>query len=152
MLGTKPAIMITLFFSMSQGKNHLTYSSINAIRKNLEKHHKIKIKRRWTFQNLKDFIDAGLIGRKPLYRRDDNGLIKQKPSGLWFKLRGIVWLVKMGVKGAKEVYKRMTSYLKKGDKRSPTRKEFDDGSWKPEDPKLAVWLENKLGIVTKEIS
>lgn len=152
MLGTKPSIMTTLFFSMSQGQNHVSYSSIDTIRKNLKQHHKKDIKRRWTFQVMKDLTDEGLIRRRKRYKNDHNGLINQIPSMIWFTLKGVVWLVKMGVKDAKKIYKSMVTYLEKQDKRSPTRKEFDDGSWKPEDPEFRAWLENKYGIVTKEIS
>jgi len=144
--------MITLFFSMGQGENHVSYSSINAIRENLSKYHKIDIQRRWIFYCLAWLIEEGYIRRKKRYRQDHNGLIAQVPSILWFTLKGVVWLVRMGVSGAKKVYKSMTTYLGKRDGRSPTKKEFDDGSYWPEDPDQRAALENLLGIATKKIS
>ena len=144
--------MITLFFSMSQGENHYTISSIDTLRKNLDKFHDITIKRRWTFQCLADLIAAGYIRRKARYFNYDKGLIRQKSSIITFTLRGIVWLVKMGVSGARKVYKSMMKYLGKRDGRSPTKKEFDDGSYWPEDPDQRAALENLLGIATKKIS
>ena len=152
MHSTKDATMITLFFSMSQGKNHCTLSSVRTLRKNLSKFHSIKIKRRWMFQCLADLTSEGYIRRKERYSHDPNGLVTQRPSVVWFTLHGIAWLVKMGVKGAGSVYKSMITYLKKGDGRSPTREEFDDGSWKPKDPAERARLDGLLGIVTKRIN
>lgn len=151
MNNTKPSIMTTLFFCMGQGKSHYTRAAINTILELLSKFHKTNIGRRWLFQCLKDFIDEGLIKRKPFYKRYENGLITQIPSGYWFKLKGIVWLVNMGVKGAKEVYKSMVTFIEKEDERSPNRKDFDDGSWKPETPEDKKALDYLLGIVTKPI-
>lgn len=144
--------MLTIFFSTSQGKKHYTTSSIDAFLKNLEKFHKIKIKRRWCFYCVRWILDEGYIRRKERYRQDNNGLISQIPSMITITLKGIVWLVSKGVEGAKEVYKSMQKFLKKEDKRFPSRTDFDDGSWKPEDPEFRAWLENKCGIVTKEIN
>ena len=143
--------MITIFFSMSQGKNHISYSSIAAILENLEIFHSKTIKRRWCFQCLKDLTDAGFISRRTRYRNDPSGQIAQIPSMISFKLKGIVWLVKMGVKGAKELYKSMVTWLQKNDKRHPKQEDFDDGSWKPADPEEKRNLEGLLGIVTKKI-
>ena len=101
---------------------------------------------------MKDLTDAGLIKRNTRYVQDGGGLISQIPSMIIFKLKGIVWLAKMGVKGAKEVYKTMVKFLKKEDERFPGRKDFDDGSWWPEEADQREALENLLGIATKEIN
>ena len=149
---TKNASMITIHFSMSQGKNHVSYSSIKAILKNLEKFHKIKIQRRWLFYCLRWLEDEGYIRRKARYSNDHNGLVTQIPSIIWLTLKGVVWLVSKGVVGAKKLYKSMVTYLKKKDGRSPTRKEFDDGSYKPATPEERKRLNDLLDGVTKPIS
>jgi len=152
MNASKACTMITIFFSMSQGKNHYTVSAVDTFLVNLEKFHKIKIKRRWMFYCLRYLLDEGYIRRKTRHTQDFDGLITQIPSMITFTLKGIVWLVRMGVEGAKKVYKSMQKFLKKGDKRFPSKPDFDDGSWKPADPEFARWLENKCKIVTKKIS
>ena len=152
MNASKACIMITIFKSTGQGKNHYTVSSIDKLRLNLEKFHSVTIKRRWTFQCLKDLIDAGYIRRKQRYVKDHNGLITQIPSMITFVLRGVVWMVKMGVKGARKIYKTMMSYLKKDDQRFPSKQDFDDGSWWPKAADQRAALEGLLGIATKKIS
>jgi len=151
MVYTKPGILTTLFFCMGQGKNHYTVAAINTILKLLKKFHKIEIGRRWLFQSLKDLTDDGYIKRDTRYVHDNNGLILQIPSMIIFKLKGVAWLSKMDIRGAKELYKAMVTHLNKGDKRFPSRKEFDDGSWWPADPEFRKWLENKCGIVAKDV-
>lgn len=143
--------MITVFFSTGQGKNHYTVSSISAFRNNLLKFHKIKIKRRWIFYCFKWLLDEGYLRRKERYQQKDNGLISQIPSMITFTLKGVVWLVSMGVAGAKKIHKSMMKYLKKQENRWPSRSQFDDGSYRPADPDQRVALEGLLGIVSKEI-
>ena len=150
MNATKASQMITLFFSMSQGKNHYTVTSIKTLLLNLSKFHKIDIQRRWCFECLRWLIDEGYIRRKARYRNDHNGLLTQIPSMVTFSLKGVVWLVSKGVSGAKKLYKSMMKFLKKQDKRFPSGKDFDDGSYKPEDPDQRAALEGLLGIVGKE--
>jgi len=152
MNAAKASVMITLFFSTGQGENHYTVSSVNTLRKNLDKFHDINIKRRWTFQCLADLLAAGYIRREARYVNDHNGLINQIPSMVTFRLKGIIWLVKMGVKGARKIYKAMVAHLHSGDKRFPSRKDFDDGSYWPKDPDQRAALEGLLGIATKKIS
>jgi len=146
----KASIMITIFFSSGQGKKHYTVSAIDTFLLNLEKFHKISIKRRWIFQCFRDLLDEGYIRRKARHRHDHNGLITQIPSWVWFTLKGVVWLVRMGVSGAKKVHKSMVTYLKQKDKRSPTKTEYNDGSYWPADPDERKNLKGLLGIATKE--
>ena len=151
MNAAKASIMITIFFSSGQGKKHYTVSAIDTFLSNLDKFHKIKIKRRWIFYCFRWLLDEKYIKRKSRYVKDFDGLITQIPSMITFTLKGVAWLVRMGVKGTRKIYKAMVTYLNKGDKRFPSRKDFDDGSWKPADPEFRKWLENKCGIVTKKI-
>ena len=148
---TKSSIVVTLFFSMSQGKNHYSVTSIKSLLGNLVKFHDIDIKRRWCFECLRWLIDEGYIRRKYRYVNNFDGLITQIPSMVWFTLKGVVWLSKKGVTGAKKLYKSMVKYLKKGDKRSPAKKDFDDGSYKPADPDDRARLNGLLGVVMKKI-
>lgn len=152
MNASKASIMITIFKSTGQGENHYTVSSVDKLRLNLDKFHDIKIKRRWTFQCLADLLTAKYIRRKQRYVQDENGLITQIPSMITFTLKGVIWMVKMGVKGARKIYKSMMKYLKKEDKRFPSREDFDDGSWWPEAADQREALENLLGIATKDTS
>lgn len=151
MNATKASAMITLFFSTSQGKNHYTVTSIKTLLLNLAKFHKIDIQKRWCFECLRCLIDKGYIRRKERYRNDESGLISQIPSMITFTLKGVVWLVSKGVNGAKRLHKSMMKYLKKQDDRFPSRKDFDDGSYKPADPEERARLNALLGIVTKKM-
>ena len=144
--------MITIFFSTGQGENHYTLSAVDTFRKNLNKFHKIDIKRRWTFYCFRWLIDKGYIRRKARYKNYDNCLIRQIPSMITFTLKGVVWLVSMGVSGAKKIHKSIMKYLKRQDNRWPLRSQFDDGSYRPEDPGERKRLNGLLGSVTKKIS
>ena len=151
MNNTKPSIMTTLFFCMGQGKSHYSTAAINTILELLEKFHKIEIKRRWLFQCLKDLTDAGLIKRSARYRQSYDGLISQIPSMIIFTLKGTAWLSRMGIKGAKELYKSMVNFLGKQDKRFPREKDFNDGSWTPAKQADRERFDGLLGIVGKKI-
>lgn len=147
----KFSIMITLFFSMSQGQNHYTVSSIDKLRENLNKYHKVDIQRRWTFQCLRDLLDAGYLKRKQRFVNDENGLVSQIPSMVTFTLKGAIFMVRRGVSGAKRIVKSMVKYLQKKDKRFPLQKDFDDGSYKPADLEDKKRLDNLLGGIGKKI-
>ena len=147
----QPALMITLFFSMGQGQNHYTRTSVDKILENLSKFHDIKIKRRWLFFNLRTLLDAGFIRRKARYRHDTSGIISQIPSMITFPLKGILWLAKMGIAGARTLYKTMLAYLKKKDGRWPHPDDFEDDSLLSEDPKTQERLKSLLGIVGTRI-
>ena len=151
MNASKAANMITLFFSMSQGKNHYTVTSIDKILKNLKTFHKIEIKRRWEFYILRWLEDEGYIRRKGRYLQDTNGLITQIPSMVTFTLRGVVWLVSKGVVGAKKLYKNMMKFLKKQDKRFPAQRDFDDDYEMPTQIRERKQLEDLLGIVGEKL-
>jgi len=100
---------------------------------------------------MKDLLEAGYIKRSQRYVNNHDGLITQIPSMVVFSLKGIAWLVSNGVVGAKKIYQSMVTYLKKGDKRFPKGKDFDDGSYKPADPEDEKRLNNLLESVTKQI-
>ena len=148
----KASTMITLFFSTSQGKNHYTVTSIKTLLVNLLKFHNIDIQRRWCFECLRYLVDEGYIRRKQRYLNDDNGLVTQIPSMISFTLKGVVWLVRKGVRGARKIHRSITKFLQMGDKRFPGQQDFDDGSYRPEDPDQRAALEDLLGIVTKKIN
>ena len=151
MLNTKPALMITVFYCIGQGKSHYTVAAVDTFLKLLKDHHNIRIRRRWMFQCLRDLLDQGYLKRRPRHLNDGNGLVTQIPSMISFTLKGVAWLVKMGVDGARAIHKSMLSYLNKGDNRFPSGDDYDDGSWRPSDPKERKRLEGLLGIVTKSI-
>ncbi len=70
----------------------------------------------------------------------------------WFTLKGVVWLVNKGVVGAKKLYKSMVTYLRKGDKRSPSKDEFDDGRYQPATAEERKRLNDLLTSATKDIN
>lgn len=151
MNATKASIIITLFSCMGQGKNYYTRVSVNKIIKLLGKIHKIHVKRRWIFCCLRDLEDKGYITRKQRYANDHNGLISQIPSLIAFKVGGLKYLVKKKVTGAWGSLRKMIKWVAGKDRRWPGKKDFDDGSWKPEDPGERKRLNALLGGVTKEL-
>jgi hypothetical protein len=151
MNNTKNAVMITIFSSMCQGKNHYTKTSIAKIGKNLEKYHQIHVKRRWIFYCVAELLEKKLIARKKRYRNDETGLIAQIPSLLAFTVRGARYLVAKRVRGARQVLKSIMTWLKKGDARWPEKKDIQDGSYWPEGADERERLKGLLGIVGKEM-
>ncbi len=131
MNNAKNGVMITLFASMSQGENHYTRTSIDKIGENLEKHHKIHVKRRWIFYVMEYLVGNGYVNRKSRYLQDNNGQITQIPSLISFTLKGVVYLVKKYVVGAKELYKSMVKFAQKEDKRWPSEEFKKDTSYRP---------------------
>lgn len=148
---TKSAIMITLYSSMCQGEKHYTVSSINKIRENLKKYHKIHVKRRWIFYCIADLLQKKLITRKARHLQDENGIITQIPSLIALTVRGVKYLVTKRVSGAWKLLKSMMAWLKKGDHRWPGKKDIQDGSYWPERGDEMKRLKSLLGIVDKKI-
>jgi len=136
---------------MSQGKNHYTKSSIAKIGKNLEKYHKIHVKRRWIFYCLAYLLSAGYITRKKRYRNNETGLIAQIPSLLAVTVKGAKYLVSKRVTGAINLLKNIIAWLKKGDKRWPEKKDIQDGSYWPEGADERKRLNDLLASVVKKI-
>ena len=148
---TKNAVMITIFSSMCQGKNHYTKTSISKIGENLEKYHQIHVKRRWIFYCVAELLERKLLTRKSRYRNDQDGLITQIPSLLAFTVRGMKYLVAKRVTGAWKMLKSMLAWLKKGDGRWPEIKDVQDGSYWPEGTDERERLKGLLGIVGEKI-
>lgn len=128
---TKNALMVTLFASMSQGRNHYTVTSIDKVIVNLEKYHKIHVKRRWIFCCLAELLSSNHIKRKSRYVNDSNGLVTQIPSMITLTLRGVAYLTSKYVAGAKALYKSMIKFAKTGDKRWPAAEFKKDTSYRP---------------------
>jgi hypothetical protein len=151
MNNTKNGIMITIFSSMCQGKNHYTKTSIEKIGKNLEKYHGIHVKRRWIFYCVAELLEKKLLTRKSRYRQDSNGFISQIPSLLAFTVLGIKYLVSKRVTGAWKALKSMIAWLKKRDGRWPGKKGVQDGSYWPAGADGKERLKGLLGIVGKKM-
>ena len=145
------ALMITIFASMSQGDNYWTQASIKSLLENLLKYHDIQIERRWIFQCLAELKARGFINTRLRYRHDSIGRISQIPSVIVFRLKGIVWLIKMGYRQAQKAYKGMTSWWKNHDGRFPQKHDVHDETNLPADPVEKEALKNLLGTVTKSI-
>ena len=148
---SKTGLIVTTYFSTSQGKNHYTVSSPDAYRENLNKFHNKDIKRRCYFQHMKDLEDDKYLRRRQRYKNDDNGLIRQIPSMTTLLLKGIVLLVQMGTVGAKKLYKSMVKFSQKQDKRWPSEEYKKDTSYQPATPEERKRLNDLLGIVVKKI-
>lgn len=144
--------MITIFASMGQGQTYWTQTSIATLLDNLLKYHSIEIKRSWIFACLAGLKAQGYIKTHLRYRHDSAGWITQIPSIIIFRLKGIVWLLKMGISKARILYKSMTTWLKKPDARWPHQTDFDDGSYMPKDPQEKEALKNLLGPLTTRIT
>jgi len=144
--------MITLFFSMGQGKKTYTQASINRILELLSEFHNINIKRRWVFQCLRYLEDAGYITRRKRYNRHAGGLIEQIPS-LWsFTHKGAQWLVKQGVYKAKRLATEILKKIMGDDGRFPTAKDFNAPQDDPTGRKDSERLKQLAGGVTKDIN
>lgn len=148
----KTGLIVTTYFSMSQGKNHYTVSSPNTYRANLKKFHDKDIKQRCYFQHMKDLEDDRYIRRRQRYKNDHNGLIRQIPSMTTLLLKGVVLLVQMGTVGAKKLYKSMVKFSQKEDKRWPSEEYKKDTSYRPADPEERKMVDDLCRIATKSIS
>ena len=148
----KTGLIVTTYFSMSQGKNHYTVSSPNTYRKNLKKFHDKDIKRRCYFQHMRDLEDNRYIRRRQRYKNDDDGLIRQIPSMTTLLLKGVVLLVRMGTACAKKLYKSMVTFSQKEDKRWPSEEFKKDTSYRPADPEERKMLDDLCRIATKTLS
>jgi hypothetical protein len=143
--------MITLFSSMCQGENHYTRTSVDKIRENLKKYHKIHVKRRWIFYCLAELLERKLLTRKSRYRNDDTGLISQIPSLLAFTVQGMKYLVSKRVTGAWKLLKSMIKFATGGDQRWPKKKDTAPaGELDRFVPSKDDW-NNLLGGLTKKI-
>ena len=147
----KTGLIVTTYFSMSQGKNHYTVSSPDAYRENLKKFHEVDIKRRCYFQHTRDLEDAKYLRRRQRYKHDDNGLIRQISSMTTLLLKGVVLLVRLGTVGAKKLYKSIVKFAQRQDKRWPSEEYKKDTSYRPADPEERKKLNDLLGIVGKKI-
>lgn len=127
MNGTKSAVFITLFAIQCKGKKHYICPAINTLINLLKSHHKIKVKRRWLFACMKYLIDNKYIVTKYRYHNSTKGEICQLPSMITFTLRGIKFLISKRVAGAKEMLKKMLSWVRGDDKRFPKEAEIAPG-------------------------
>jgi hypothetical protein len=108
---------------MCQGENHYTKTSIAKIGENLEKYHKIHVKRRWIFYCVAELLEKKLLTRKARFRNDTQGLIRQKSSLLAMTMKGLKYLMAKRVTGAWKALKTMLAWLKKRDARWPKKKD-----------------------------
>lgn len=145
------ASLLTIFACMGQGKNHYTKISVNVLIEKLQFFHDIEIKRRWTFQILKNLQDSGLITRRQRYKHASNGQIYQFSSMISLTVKGVKYLVSKKVKKAKKHLRKMMKWITGKDKRWPTKKDVYGPSYVPEDPLQLQALNEALGRVGKSI-
>lgn len=123
MKNTKTALLITLWSVYQAGRRHYTTMSCDRGLKLLKKYHNVNIKRRWFFYCMRDFIEEGMIARKPRFRQNDQNLISQIPSLITFTLKGLKYLSKNKVSGAFQALKKMMAWLKSKDNRFPRQED-----------------------------
>ncbi len=116
---TKTALIVTLWSVFQAGKKHYTTVSIDRLIDLLDTIHNVKVKRRWIFYCLRDFLDEGLILRQSRYQQGDKNEIRQIPSLISFSLKGLKYLVKNKVSGAFGALKSMIAWIKGKDQRFP---------------------------------
>ncbi len=112
MTSAKPPLLITLFSSMSKDINSYSKIRVNKMRELLEKYHNKKIKRRWTFECLKDFEKEGLTYRIPRTKRRPDGTIYQLSSIIKFTVKGLRKLATMKVEGSLLALKNKITHIK----------------------------------------
>lgn len=146
---TQHFICVTIFYSMGQGKQHITKTSINAIRANLSKYYNINIGRSWCFECVGWLLKNGFIKRQPRYEKYDGGFIRKKSSLLFFTLKGAKWLLTSGMTKIKYLYESILNYLIKKQKTFPSKEDFLDGQSVATDKDIPKRLKNLLaGIGT----
>ena len=151
MNSTKFAILVTIFFCLSNGKGSYKYSmvSIDKIVALLKKHHNIVVKRRWVFQCIHDLIDAGLLSRKSRRGKNSDGSVWQKSSILALTLHGARFLFSKGIAGAKQLITSIIQWIRNNkDKRFPQKSIVMNGIDDNERRKLL----NLAEIVTKDLT
>lgn len=119
MNSTRYSILITLYSILVKGKRHNCEPSPNKIIELLKSFHSIKIGRRWFFQCCRNLEDAGYISRQRRHRHTTDIGILSLPSSWVFCFKGLQYLKKNLVIGAKELARRMIDYLHRDDNRFP---------------------------------
>jgi len=107
------------------GKNG-TYSlcSVDAMIKTIFKRFGKVVKRRWVFQCLRYMEDIGMINRKERKGQNTDGTYWQKSSQITLCAKGARYLWKMGVAGAKTLWKSIIAWAEGKDKRWPNKKDI----------------------------
>jgi len=149
---TKNAIMVTLFASMGQGENHYTLASVNRIIELLLEYHTTNVGRRWVFQCLHDLIEGGYINRRPRYKKNPEGQPRRRSSMIVFTVKGMEYLKKKLIEGARQALNSMLRYVTGDDKRWPRlpdvtneeKSEMGKGGWE--------WLQRTIGDTASKMS
>lgn len=149
---TKSAILVILFVCMGQGKNHYTRVSINKIILLLRNYHNIKVKRRWVFDCIRNFLDSGLITRKPRFLNTSSGSISQLPSMVSFTLQGAEHLVNKKVRGAQKLLKSIIRFITKSDSRWPKKCDVAFPTESVENIENKRRLGNLLGTIVGDLT
>jgi len=136
---------------MSQAPNRYTKISVNKIIEILAKLYDVHVHRRWVFYCIQWLKDQRFINREPRIYNDSAGRVSKKSSMIAFAKRGIDYLVKTGVLGAREMHENMIAWFKQGDGRWPYEHEYYDQSDLPEKPQDKERLRRLAEIVGTSI-
>jgi len=146
---TKLSILITILACTCQEKNYYSLVCVNKIRELLAQYHGIHVGKRWIFQCLRYLEDIGLISRKPRYKHQSDGTIRQLSSIIAFTLKGALFLVSKKVKGAKKLMKKILLWIKTKDRRFPREKDIFKGEVSPLTPSDIEPFKTLINMVAK---
>ena len=109
----------SLAYLMKTGNKHVVIPSPDSMIDILDKVYQHRVSRRTHFRAVHALIEQGLIVRQFRYDREAKPTIIQKSSMISFTLKGVKYLMKMGVLYAYTLYKKMIAWLHKDDSRFP---------------------------------
>lgn len=134
---TKACLLITLWAIFVKGKKHYICPAVNTLIVLLEQFHDTRIKRRWLFYCLADLRTQKFIRMKSRYIHDDANLVRQIPSMIALTTRGVDYMQRRFVGGARELYARMITWLNKDQQRFPRAADMFPDAVRP-DPAFAI--------------
>ena len=136
MNNSKHATIITLYSILVKGKKHYCTPYPVTLLSLLEKIHNINIGRRWLFQCLHDIEEAGYITRQRRWENIQGPEIRSLSSIFALTVRGLQYLIKKGVGGAKGLLRQTLDWLHKKDRRQPTAKDLLQYDKRVDDEKM----------------
>lgn len=124
MNNTKHSHLITFYKIQVKGKKHYSTPHPDTIRDLLKRFHNIDIGRRWHFQCTHDLEEAGYINRQRRWEKLPGPEIKSLSSIFVLTVKGLQYLIRKGVSGARGLLKGILDWLHKDDRRRPTAKDL----------------------------
>lgn len=145
-------LLMTIFYSLSQGEKKYTKAGQKASRRNLKRFYKVDIQRSTYYYHRAQLASGGWIKTRARYKNKSDGTIQRFSDMITIKLKSAIRLATMRIPGAKELRDKYLNPKQPEDKRFPNRKDIDDGSWTPEKQAKQEKVDNLLASVTKELN